>query len=546
MVTVDALRQGRECFERQAWRDAHARLSEANSEAALEPEDIDRLAKCAFMLGRESESADLWERAHHEFQNRGNAEQAAGCAFRIGFDLLLKGQTAQGSGWLARARRLLDDAQQDSVVRGFLLTPEAIGSIRRGDPARAYELFSEALAIGRRFHDSDLTTFARLGQGRALIRMGRPAEGVPLLDEAMVAITAGEMSPLHVADMYCSVIDACAEIFDLRRAHEWTEALSRWCERQADEYPYRGVCLIHRAEILKIHGLWSDAMGEAERAREQLVVPPPKPAAGGAYYQCGELHRLRGEFEKAEASYRQASEFGRRPQPGLALLRLAQGDTDAALASMRRVVDEARDPSMRARVLGAYVEILLAAGDTDTARAAANELREIAGTIGAPFLLAMSLHCTGAVLVAAGDADGALSTVREALDLWREIEAPYEEARSRELMAIASRLVGDDDTAHLELDAARRVFQRLGAVTDAARVAALVRRGAPAEAGRQLTSRELEVLGLVATGKTNRAIADALRLSEKTVARHISNIFTKLGLSTRAAATAYAYRNRLV
>ena len=545
METVDALEQGRTCFERQAWRDAHERLTAAGADRPLQPEDLDRLAACAFMLGSDAECEALRERAYHDFDARGDTELAARCAFRLGFELLSKGSRAQASGWLGRARRLLEDAGIDSVILGYLLLPEGIGSVGK-DPSRSYALFSEALEIGRRFRDADLVTFSRMGQGRSLIKLKRTAEGIALLDEVMIAVTAGEVAPLHVGDVYCSVLDACAEVFDLRRAQEWTAALTRWCERQGDSVPYRGSCLIRRAEILQLHGSWDDALSEAERACQHLIAPPPKPSAGFANYQRGELHRLRGEFDKAEDAYRQANELGRKPQPGLALLRLAQGDTDAALASIRRVVDEARDVSSRSRVLAAYATILLATGDTAGARTAASELRSIADAFDALFLRAMASHIDGAILLAEGDAERAVASLREALDRWREIGAPYEEARTREQMAAASRLLGDHDTADLELDAARRAYHRLGAVADAARLDASVGQSRSPKADGRLTSREREVLALVATGKTNRAIADALGLSEKTVARHISNIFTKLDLTSRAAATAYAYQNQLV
>ena len=550
MATQDALSQGRASYQQEAWRDAHAFWTAADREVPLEPEDLEGLAACAYMLGNDSECADLWSRAHHAFLHRGDAEHAARCAFRIGFELLSKGMGAHGSGWLARARRVLDDAGVDSVVRGYLLIPEGIRAARANDGPRALELFSEALAMGKRFGDTDLVAIGRMGQGRSLIKMGRVAEGVALLDEVMVAVTAGELSPLVVGDVYCSVIDACTEIFDLRRAQEWTDALARWCDRQPELVPYRASCLIRRAEILQAHGSWADAMDAAARARERLVTPPPKPAAGAALYQCGELHRLRGELEKAEEAYRQANELGRKPQPGLALLRLAQGDVDVAVASIRRAVDETTDVALRSRVLVASVEILLAANDQASARGATNELRDIAVSMDALFLRAAAAHANAAVLLAEGDNEGALSALCEARDLWRDLEAPYEDARSGLLVAMASRKVGDADTADLELTSARRTFERLGAATDVARVdelrKALPAKGMSPKGAGQLTGRELEVLRLVATGKTNRAIADALRLSEKTVARHVSNIFTKLGLSSRAAATAHAYRNHLL
>src|SRR5829696_3198220 len=238
MVTGDALARARASFEREAWREAHACWSAADREDPLGPEDLDRLACCAYMLGNDAEYADLWSRAHHAFLERGDAEQAARCAFRVGFDLLSKGMLAHGSGWLARARRVLDDAGVDSVVRAYLIIPDAIRTARAGDATRAYDLFSQAVATGKRFGDNNLVVLSRMGQGRALIRMGRVAEGVALLDEVMVAVTAGEVATLYVGDVYCSVLDACAEIFDLARAHEWTEALTQWCDRQPDRVPY--------------------------------------------------------------------------------------------------------------------------------------------------------------------------------------------------------------------------------------------------------------------------------------------------------------------
>jgi len=545
MVPVDALPHARASYDRQLWRQAYELFSATDREEPLGADDLDRLATCALMIGNESESVDIWAKAHHEFLTRGAIEQAARCAFRIGYGLAFRGQIAHASGWLARARRVLDDAAADSVVRGYLMLPDAIRAALAGEFTRSHDLFIQAEAIGQRFGDGDLIAFGRQGQGRTLIKMGRLAEGVALLDEVMVAVTAGELMPMSMGDIYCSVIDACSEIFDLRRAVEWTAALEKWCESQSDNIPYRGMCLVHRAEILQLQGSWSDALGEAERACDRLLVPPPRPAAGRACYQRGELHRLRGEFDKAEASYRQAAELGRKPQPGLALLRLAQGDTEAALGSIRRAVEEARAPVVRSRMLGAFVEILLAVNDTESARGAARELEEIAESLDAPFLRAAAAHCSGAVDLAEGNAEHALVALQNARDVWREVEAPYDEARTRVLIALASRALGDEDTAALELDAARGRFERLGASNDVARLEESARRESP-RAPTRLTARELEVLGLVATGKTNRAIAGALGLSEKTVARHVANIFTKLDVTSRAAATAYAYRNRLV
>jgi DNA-binding CsgD family transcriptional regulator len=361
----------------------------------------------------------------------------------------------------------------------------------------------------------------------------------------MASVTSGEVSPSILGVTYCSVIDACHEVFDLRRAQEWTAALSQWCARQPDMTPYRGECLVRRAEIMQLHGAWPDALEEAERAQEWFARPPGHRSVGAAWYQVGEMHRLRGAFAEAEAAYRRASQAGRDPQPGQALMRLAQGQTEVARTSILRAMQEARARRARARMLPALVEIALASGDVAGARGGADELAGIAEDLDAPFLRATSAHALGAVLLAEQDARGALNSLRSAVATWRDLEAPYDDARARVLIGLACRALGDSDSAALELDAARQIFHRLGAATDEARVAALVS-GPPRAPSGGLTAREVEVLGLVATGATNRAIAAQLGLSEKTVARHLSNIFTKLGLTSRAAATAFAYQHGLV
>jgi len=534
--------RGREAFECHAWADACAQLFAADAEHPLELDDLERLAVAAYLVGRDEDSVEGWTRAHHECARLGDVGRAARCAFWLAFGLLNKGELARSGGWVDRAQRLLDDAGMDCVEQGYLRYPVALRAIFEGDGTTAHAAFTRAAEIGDRFGNPELVTLARVGVGRCLIYAGEIAEGLRLLDEAMVAVTAREVSPIAVGDVYCTVIEACQELFDLRRVHEWTAALTRWCESQPDLVLYRGQRLVHRAEIMQLHGAWPEAMEEAVRACERLTG---QPAIGAAFYQRAELHRMRGELEEAEAAYRRANELGRAPQPGLALLRLAQGQLGAADVAIRRVLDEAEDPLSRARVLGPYVEIVLVGGDIAAARAAANELATIATELNAPFLQALAASSVGAALLAAGDARAALSALRQSWTGWQKLDAPFEAARVRVLIGVACRALGDEDSAEMELDAARSVFRRLDAVPDLARAEELSRI-APTTATAGLTAREVQVLGLVAKGKTNRVIADDLFISEKTVARHVSNIFTKLGLSSRSAATAYAYEHDLV
>jgi DNA-binding NarL/FixJ family response regulator len=539
-----SLNEGRKLLHQRAWSAAFSRLSAADREAPLEPEDLEGLAGAAHLLGMDAENADLMSRAHRGFLDRGDTRAAARCALRLGFNLMINGDNAQAGGWISRAGRLLE-VETDCVEKGYMLLPAGYRAFHTGDGETAYRAFVQAGAIGERYHDRDLITVALQGQGRALIRQGDISRGVALLDEAMVAVMAGEVTSLMAGGVYCSVIEACSEICDMNRAHEWTSALEQWCKSQPDIVPYRGHCQVRRAEILQMHGAWTDAMVQAQQARDVLSQPPPRPAVGAALYRLAELQRLRGDFPAAEESYRQAGEWSPAPQPGFALLRLAQGHPEPAKAAIRRMAEEVKELSGRARILDAFVQIALAAKDLPASRAAADELEDVAARHGAAFLRALSQRATGAVLLSEANANAAATALRKACSIWRELNAPYETAQTRVLLARAYRKLGDDDAATIELSAARDTFQKLGAVTDLAQVGGLLRNKTPMLPG-PLTARETEVIQLVAEGKTNKGIANALGVSEKTVARHVSNIFTKLDLTSRAAATAYAYRNKLV
>jgi len=466
MIRVETLDRGRESYRRQHWTDVYTELSAADRESPLEAEDLERLATSAYLLGKDAESTDLWVRAHQEFLTRNLPQRAASSALWLAFGLVARGEMAPAGGWVARAGRLLEGVE-DCAEKGFLLAQTAIPIMFGGDPAAAYPMLEKAAEIGDRFRDPNVATLARLGQGECRIRLGEPAAAMKLFDEVMVAVTAGEVSPVLTGLVYCGVITACNTTFDLRRAQEWTAALTRWCDSQSGLVAYRGVCLVHRAEILQLKGAWPSAADEAQQACERLSNPPPGHAsAGSAFYRRGELHRLRGEFAEAEEAYRQASQAGRKPDPGLAQLRLAQGQVEVAAAAIRRVAEEARDPQARSRLLPACVEILLAAGDVAAARSGAEELSEIAAALDAPFVRALSAQAKGAVLLAEGDTRNALASLREAATGWRELEVPYEAARVHVLVGLACRRLGDEETARMEFDAARRIFQNLGATPD--------------------------------------------------------------------------------
>jgi len=544
METSDALERGREAFRRQAWSEAFRALSEAGAGRPLEAEDLERLARVAYLTGRDAESVAAWARAHRAYLERDEGVRAAGSAFWLGFQLVGQGDRARGSGWIARARRLVDEAGADCVERGLLLLPEGLRCLAGGEPERARAAFDEAIDIGRRLVDPDLLALGRVGRGQALIRLGDVEDGVSLLDEAMAAADAGALSPVVVGIVYCAVIETCGEIFDAARAREWTEALTGWCESHPELVPYRGQCLVRRSEILRLDGAWSEAMREARRACERLAGPPAEPAAGSAFYQRGELHRLRGELAEAEEAYGQARTWGRRPQPGLALLDLARGRVARASEEIRRALEETGERAARAALLPAFVEIELEAGEVAAAADAAGELSDLAAAFGAPALEAAAAGARGAVLLAQEEPRAALGELRASWSAWERIGAPYEAARARVLVGRARREIGDEDAARSELQTALRAFERLGARTEAARVEALLRRDSGGVHG--LSPREVEVLREVAAGKTNRAIGAALSISERTVERHVSNIFHKLHVSTRTAAAAWAFEHDLV
>ena len=555
MVT-DVLAAAREAFARRDWKQACAGLSAADAGERLGPDDLERLATATYLLGDDESSAEVWSRAHAGWLRRHEPTRAARCTFWLVLDLLTRGEAAAAAGWIARSQHHLDE-QPACAEQGLLFAIVARTHVRRGDIDAAHESASRAMTLARQFaDDAELQVFSRLSLAQVMARRGQGAAATALFDESMVSITVGDVSPIGIGVVYCAVIEGCWWLLDLGRAGEWTDALSRWCRAHPDLVQFRGQCLVHRAELMRLKGEWSEALSEAERACGWLAASvdvadgtPPrstfKRPVGAAFYQLAEIHRLRGEFEIADAAYRRASGHGHAPEPGLALLRLAQGESATAEAAIRRALGEPHPPHRRAAVLAGGVEVLLEIGDIPGARAAADELATMAAPAGAPYLCALAAHAAGAVRLAAGDAPGALTTLRQAWMGWQEIDAPWHAARVRVLLGLACGALGDDDHAQLEFVAAARVFERLGAAPEIARLNTLQSRSTATAAG-GLTPRERQVLALVATGMTNRDIAAALAISDRTVDRHVSNMLSKLDLSSRAAATAYAYEQGLI
>ena len=531
---------GREAFDRRAWRAAYDAFVPATS---LGVDDLERLAIAAHLVGHDDASDRAWEEAHLACLASGDIERSARCAFWLALTLLLRGEAARGSGWMARAERLASETGPASPTRGFVLVPAFLEQLEAGEATSALELAGQILEAAAGSDDRDLRALGLLARGQAFLACGQVATGLKLLDEVMVSVTTGEVAPIPAGIVYCAVIEACVDVFDLGRAAEWTDSLHEWCSAEPDLVPFRGQCLVHRSQLLQAHGEWAEALVEASRASARLAEPP-HPARGIARYQQGELHRLRGELVEAAAAYRHAAELGRNPSPGVALLRLAEGDVPAAEAAIRRMLAESPGPPARPPVLAAAVEVHLTAGAVEAAREASDELASFADHIDTPMLHALADGAAGMVLLAEHDADGALVALRRADSRWRALDMPYDGARVRVGIARACLALGDRDAAEVELDAARTTFERLGARPDLARLGAV--RDRRAELPGALSEREVEVLRLVATGRTNREIAASLAISAHTVARHVQNIFVKLGLSSRAAATAYAYEHGLI
>ncbi|MBT2368261.1 LuxR family transcriptional regulator [Streptomyces sp. ISL-10] len=589
--SAPSVERARDAAARDSWAEAYVLLRAADSEApgALAPADLDTLADAAWWTGHVDESVDARLRAHAGYEAGGD-HRGAGCtAWWLFFEYRSLGRPGAASGWLHRARRHLEN-EPECPEQCFLAWTDAEEAQGNRDTDAALAAARRMCRIAQHSGDPDLIALGRQAHAAVLLADGRTDEGLALLDDAMCSVTAGELSGMFTGMLYCLALSRCMEAADFARAAEWTGAAMAWCSVPWSEHvtppsgsvtppsgdtpppsghtepsplaaagapsaaapvdnPFRGLCRVHRVQVLDLLGAWPLATSEAERVCQE-VWPDCLEAAAAAHYAAGEIERRRGRLDAAAASYAAAHELGIVPQPGLALLRLAQGKADAAMTGLRLALAERDDAPAdllgRSRLLAAQTEVALAIGDVDRAELAVEELETLAGlgprTPGVTLLGAMADTARGALALAQDgdrDPDAALRPLRCALTAWREMRIPYETAQVRMLLAAAYRAAGDAEAARLELRAARTAFEQLGAVPDARRAAALLNERARALPD-GLTPREAEVLRLVAAGGTNRDIARELVISEHTVARHLNNIYAKLSVTSRAAATAYA------
>lgn len=528
------------------WEAAYSGMSEADQAGAhVDGDSLRDYATAAYMTGREDRYLDLMGRAFDAYTDADASLGAARTAFWIGLMLMFRGEHGRGGGWLARAGHLVEEANSDCAEVGYLLLPRVEMSFGAGDNNAAAEFATQALAVGERHGDEDLSAMARHLVGRAQLALGDAHQGLSALDETMVATTEGRLSPIVTGLIYCSVIEACQRYQIARRASEWTEALSSWCAKQPELVAFTGRCLIHRSEILLFDGRWLEAEVEAGAAIRRLAEGPAAHHAGPAHYQQGELYRLRGAYVAADASYREASLLGFDPQPGLALMRLRQGSGRSAAAAIGRALAAADAPTKRMRLLGAAFEIALGLSRSDEARAFRDEMQELAETYPSDAVTASLAEMQGDMAAHDNEPERAVKFYVRSAGLWRDLSCPYRLARVRLRSARTCATLGDVEGGVAEARAASESFAALGAEPDRQDAAKFIRRYTRSQ-GAILTGRQTEVLILVARGMTNRGIAESLGLSERTVDRHVSDILTRIDVPTRAAAAAYAVSSGLV
>ena len=535
---MDLLRQAHLACDSYRFGAAFDAFSRADRLGDLSTEDVLAWSEAAWWLGRTDRSLELAEIGHRQLVDEGESTRAAKEAIGLGFLLMMRGDLAAGSGWLQRGRSLLEYSPSQ-VSRGYVAQLDAQNALHDGDVERAVDLARQARDAAQAAADPALLSLALMTEGTARLQGGAVAEAMAVLDEAMLPVQAGRVPPDVAGNLYCQMIAICWELADLRRAREWTAATERWCANFDSSVMFSGICRMHRVQLHQVAGDWDLAAEEARIVCAELIGMNTAVVAEG-HYLLGDLLRLRGEVADAEAAYLRAHELGRDPQPGLALLKAQTGHVGSAMASLRSSLAGHRGGEYgRAPLLRALVEVAVDAKDLDTARAAGDELAAVAQRWRSDGLRAAAAHARGVVEFASGEPTRAVASLREAVTSWRALDAPYDCARARIVLAEAQSAVGDGSAARLELDVAANTLTALNATADLQRLAKMRRK---ADLPEGLTPREAEILMLVADGNTNRQVANALVISEKTVARHLANLYLKVGVSTRTAAVAWARR----
>jgi DNA-binding CsgD family transcriptional regulator len=535
---VTDLDTARAHLDRWAWAEALDAANAFTGDGVDEGERLDVIATASWWLGRMDDSLDARERAYLAFDACDEARRAGQCAVWLWQDNMNKARPSIAGGWLRRARRHLAE-YPETPEYGNLVLREAETAHGAGDLPAALEMAREGLALARRLKLLSMEAEALQTIGRVLIDLGDVAEGMGHLDEAMLGAVEGRLTPYATGKIYCSLITACEHLGDVRRAGEWTDATMRWSERHPLAM-WPGICRVHHAALLTLRGQWDAAEREAKRACEDLGDFHLGNAAMG-FTEIGDIRRRLGDFDAAEEAFARAEELTGGQSAGLALLRLAQRRIDAATTIITQLLaDNAWNRLERGRLLPARVQIAVAAGDVGAAAEAVAELSQIAADFDSALFTANALTARGRLELAQDDPAAAGKTLRDALREWQGLDVPYEVATVRLLLGQACRECGDEEAAAKSFATAEAIFERLGAALDARHVRDLTEGGASASPG-GLTDRETDVLRLVADGKTNKEIATELFLSERTVARHLSNIFTKIGVTTRTAAAAFFY-----
>ena len=463
---IDPLAAAQDAWERRAWLSAFEALTAADATGSLDGLDLERRGISAYLVGEEDAFLRSLERAFEAHMREGDAGAAVRCGFWLGLHHSSVGNPALGSGWFGRAGRALADQSDVCAEDGYLLLPKAFAAYADADWERCLEEADAAVAVAEQFMDGDVLAMALHIRGRARLRLGHVNDGLADLDEAMVHVISGALSPPVTGSVYCGALGACRDLLDMDRVREWSAALERWCDQQPEMVAYSGECRAFRAEVSLTRGEWDSAIKEARRVHERFKAGRRPGSEGFALYLLGEAYRLLGDFTEAEDAYRSAAAAGREPQPGLALLRLAQEQPAAAAAAIRHALAELESDPRRVHLLPAYVEILVAVGDLEAARGACTQLLEVlTGTVG-PYADAVRAQAQGLVALAAGDSQVALGCLRTALTNWRASGVPFEEARTRLLIGRACRSLGDEHGCAVERAEAERILRELGALHD--------------------------------------------------------------------------------